>query len=77
MKRIDLKINNMERFTGEYVIRIKVSDIFVPSESTEEDLKNKIKKEGQRRIGDFIDGNMFDPDNRIITEEVIIKHKGI
>lgn len=67
----------MERFTGEYVIRIKVSDIFVPSESTEEDLKDKIKKEGQKRIGQWIDGTMFDPESKIISEEVIIKHKGI
>lgn len=67
----------MERFTGEYVVKIKVSDVFVSSESTDEDLKNKIKEEGQRKLGRWINNVLFDPDNKIISEEVIIKHKGI
>ena len=67
----------MERFTGEYVVKIKVSDVFVSSESTDEDLKNKIKEEGQKKLGRWINNVLFDPDNKIISEEVIIKHKGI
>ena len=67
----------MERFTAEYIVKITVSDIFVTSESTDEDLKNKIKEEGQKKLGRWANGVLFDPDHKIISEEVIIKHKGI
>lgn len=63
------------KFEGEYTIKIKLKDIFMPSDHSSFELQNKIKEEGRKKISSFLSKNLFDPDNKIIQEETSFKLK--
>lgn len=67
----------MQRYCAEYIIRVKVSDMMITSDETEEDVKEKIKKEGQDKLRKWVMGTMFDPEGLVINEDVKITDKGL
>lgn len=67
----------MQRYCAEYTIKVKVSDVMITTDETEEEVKNKIKKKGQDIIRKFLTGYMFDPDGTVFEDEVRVTDKGL
>ena len=67
----------MQRYCAEYTIKVKVSDVMITTDETEEEVKSKIKKKGQEMLRKFLNGNMFDPDGVVFDDEVKITDKGL
>jgi hypothetical protein len=60
---------------AQYTVTIKITDFFVNSQLSEEEIGELLIKEGDRRVSHFISGYLFDPENKIISRNVIINNK--
>lgn len=58
------------RYNCEYTITIKLENLDMPKEHTEEQLKKKISEEGKRGINFYLSGYLFDPEKKIIFDEI-------
>lgn len=67
----------MERITAEYTITVKIEDVMVYSDEETNSMNIKIKELGQKRIKNFLTGKMFDPEGKVINEEIKITSKGL
>ena len=67
----------MQRVCAEYTITVKVTDMMKVSDDTEQDIDSLIKQEGQKIIKKYLNGKLFDPDNKVITEKIKITEKGL
>ena len=67
----------MQRISAEYTITVKVSDIMNTSNETEPDIDSMIKQEGIKIIREYLDGELFDPENNLIKEQIKITEKGL
>lgn len=67
----------MERITAEYTITVKIEDIMMVSDEESNITDSKIKELGQKRIKNFLTGKMFDPEGKVINEEIKITSKGL
>ena len=62
----------MQRVSAEYTITVKVTDVMNVSDDTEQNIDSLIKQEGQKIMKKYLNGKLFDPDNKVITEEIKI-----
>jgi hypothetical protein len=67
----------MQRISAEYTITVKVSDIMNTSNETEPDIDSMIRQEGIKIIREYLDGELFDPENNLIKEQIKITEKGL
>lgn len=67
----------MQRFCAEYVVSVKVSDVMITSDETQEEVIDKIKKLGVDKLREWVVGDMIDPEGMIITENIRITDKGL
>ena len=67
----------MQRVSAEYTITVKVPDFMNTSIETEPEIDSMIKKEGRRLIRTYLDGELFDPENDVIKEQIKITEKGL
>ena len=67
----------MQRYCAEYLVTVKVSDVMITSDDTQEEVKEKIKKLGQEKLRKWVNGSMFDPDGLVINEDIKITDKGL
>jgi hypothetical protein len=67
----------MQRVCAEYTITVKVTDMMKVSDDTEQDIDSLIKQEGQKIMKKYLNGKLFDPDNKVITEKIKITEKGL
>ena len=67
----------MQRISAEYTITVKVSDIMNTSNENEPDIDSMIKEEGRKLIRKYLNGELFDPENNVITEQIKITEKGL
>ena len=67
----------MQRTSAEYTITVKVLDIMNISNETEPDIDSMIKEEGRKLIKKYLNGKLFDPENKVITEKIKITEKGL
>jgi hypothetical protein len=67
----------MQRISAEYTITVKVTDVMKVSDDTEQDIDSLIKQEGQKIMKKFLNGKLFDPENKVITEKIRITQKGL
>lgn len=67
----------MERICAEYTITVKIEDIMMVSDEESNITDSKIKELGQKRIKNFLTGKMFDPEGKVINEEIKITSKGL
>ena len=67
----------MQRISAEYTITVKVPDFMNTSIETEPEIDSMIKKEGRRLIRTYLDGELFDPENDVIKEQIKITEKGL
>jgi hypothetical protein len=67
----------MQRICAEYTITVKVMDVMNVSDETEQDIDSLIKQEGQKIIKKYLSGKLFDPDNKVLREQIKITEKGL
>lgn len=67
----------MQRYCAEYTVRVRVSDIMITTNESEEEIKEKIKKQGQENIQKWIDGRIFDPEGINFFDDIKITSKGL
>lgn len=60
----------MKSYKGEYTIKIKVSDINLPNDHTEGELKGQIKDKARSSIVAYLSGYLFDPSGKVIEENI-------
>ena len=65
----------MQRVCAEYTITVKVTDVMKVSDDTEQDIDSLIKQEGQKIIKKYLNGKLFDPDNKVLREQIKITEK--
>ena len=63
------------KYEAEYTIKIKLEDVTMRPDSTEQDLQEKITLLGRNNIKKFFEGILLDPDKRIICEEIFFQEK--
>ena len=56
---------------------VKVSDVMITTDETQEEVKERIKKLGQEKLRKWVTGNMFDPEGLVINEDIKITDKGL
>jgi hypothetical protein len=67
----------MQRISAEYTITVKVTDMMKVSDDTEQNIDSLIKQEGQKIMKKYLNGKLFDPENKVITEKIKITEKGL
>ena len=67
----------MQRYCAEYLVTVKVSDVMITTDETQEEVKEKIKQLGQEKLRKWVTGNMFDPEGLVINEDIKITDKGL
>jgi hypothetical protein len=67
----------MQRVCAEYTITVKVMDVMNVSDETEQNIDSLIKQAGQKIMKKYLNGKLFDPDNKVITEQIKITEKGL
>jgi len=67
----------MQRYCAEYLVTVKVSDVMITSDDTQEEVREKIKKLGQDKLRKWVNCLMFDPDGLVINEDIKITNKGL
>lgn len=77
MRQIDQNKTKMQRICAEYTITVKVMDVMNVSDETEQDIDSLIKQEGQKIIKKYLNGKLFDPDNKVLREQIKITEKGL
>jgi hypothetical protein len=77
MRQTDQNKTKMQRICAEYTITVKVMDVMNVSDETEQDIDSLIKQEGQKIIKKYLNGKLFDPDNKVLREQIKITEKGL
>lgn len=65
------------RYDCEYTITIKLNNIDMPKGHTEEQLKERIVAEGKMGLRTYLSGYLFDPDKKIIFEDITFQLKKV
>jgi hypothetical protein len=60
---------------AEFKLTIKMSDMFMNPNQTEEEIRKKIKEEGEKRFRYYLSGYLFDPEGKSIGNEINYKVK--
>jgi hypothetical protein len=63
------------KYEAEYTVKIKLEDITMRPDTTEQDLQEKITLLGRNNLKKFFEGILLDPDKRIICEEIFFQEK--
>jgi hypothetical protein len=63
------------KYEAEYTVKIKLEDITMRPDTTEQDLQEKITLLGRNNLKKFFEGVLLDPDKRIICEEIFFQEK--
>lgn len=61
------------KFEVEYSITIKMDDIFMPPGFTDEEMKMVVEQRGRDNLKKYFNGALFDPDKKIIFEDIKVK----
>jgi len=65
------------RYDCEYTITIKLTDVYMGDGHSSGELRDKITVEGRKQIRQYLLGNLFDPEKKIIFEDTSFKLKEI
>jgi hypothetical protein len=58
------------KYEAEYTVKIKLEDVSMKKEHTEEEVTNKIIMIGRNSLKKFFNNELIDPDKKIICEEI-------
>lgn len=67
----------MQRYCAEYTVKVRVCDIMNTTNESEEQIKEKIKKQGKENLQKWIDGRIFDPEGVNFFDDIKITDKGL
>jgi hypothetical protein len=63
------------KLQAEYTITIKLDNVYMPPNSSEEETKEWIQTLGMDNLRKYFNGMIFDPDKKIIKEEIKYQNK--
>lgn len=63
------------KIEADFTITIKLSDVFMSNDSSDEEIKERVTLEGEKRLRYYLSGYLLDPEQKIINKEVSIKIK--
>jgi len=63
------------KIDADFTITIKLSDVFMSNDSSDEEIKGRVTQEGEKRLRYYLSGYILDPEQKIINKEVSIKIK--
>lgn len=61
----------------QYIIKIKLTDIYTTEDEYPQEVKDKIIEKGRKQLREYFLGNLFDPEKKIIFEDTSFKLKKI
>jgi hypothetical protein len=59
----------------EYIIKVKLSDTHIVEGESSAELRKEITKKGKETLKKYLEGNLFDPDKKIIFEDTTFNLK--
>lgn len=62
-------------FEGEYIFKVKIGNVVVSEEYSEDELKNKLLSKGRQMMMDYFNNILFDPEHKVFFEEISYKEK--
>ena len=65
------------RFDTEYVVVIKMDNIYMPPGHSSDELREVIETRGRENLKKYFNNALFDPDKKIIFEDVKFKLKEV
>ena len=60
---------------AEFIIKIKMSDLYMKSETIAPELRKKIIDEGEKRLRYYLSGYLSDPEGKIVEKDINFKIK--
>jgi hypothetical protein len=57
-------------YEAEYTVTIKLDKLFMPPGHTDQELKEVIESRGRESLKKYFNGALFDPDKKIIFEDI-------
>jgi len=63
------------KIEADFTITIKLFDVFMSNDSSDEEIKEMVTQEGEKRLRYYLSGYLLDPEKKIINKEVSIKMK--
>lgn len=57
---------------ADFTITVKLGELFIMPNSTDDEIKEKLIEEGERRLRYYLSGYLFDPDRKFINKNVTI-----
>lgn len=67
----------MQRYCAEYTVKVRVCDVMITTDESEEQIKEKIKKQAKTNLVKWIDGRIFDPEGINFFDDIKITDKGL
>lgn len=67
----------MQRYCAEYTVKVRVCDVMITTDESEEQIKEKIKKQAKANLVKWIDGRIFDPEGINFFDDIKITDKGL
>lgn len=63
------------KYEAEYTVKIKLEEVSMRPDHTEDELTNKIIMLGKNSLKKFFNNELIDPDKKIICEEITYQSK--
>ena len=57
----------------EYSLKVNL-EVILPDDCTKEEIDNKIKEEGTKRLRYYLSGYLLDTDKKVISDEIKLKN---
>lgn len=63
------------KYEAEYTVKIKLEDVSMKKDHTEEELTSKVIMIGRNNLKKFFNNELIDPDKKIVCEEITYELK--
>jgi hypothetical protein len=60
----------MANLDVEYTLTVKISEIYLDSNTSRDEAERKIKEMAKQRIVGWVSGNLFDPQGKVFSESI-------
>jgi hypothetical protein len=61
------------KYQAEYTVKIKLDDVTTRPDATEQDIQEKVTILGRKNLKKFFEGNLLDPDKKVVCEEIFFE----
>lgn len=59
----------------EFSLSVKITDMYISDNLSEEEKKDLLIKEGEKRLRYYLSGYLLDPENKVINKNIIIHNQ--